>query len=201
MHSMVIVEDHPLMRKGLAGFFAGSGRWLVLGTAGSLEEAKALLSVPETARAEILLLDIRLENDWGLDIIPWIRRQKREKSPAVVVYSGFDDYAHVSAALSLGVRGYVTKKQNETDLEAALTAILSGRVYMDRSAELKLQSAAGAISLLTRREADIFTLVKDGLSNRQIAEKLFISRRTVENILCCIYDKTGISSRLELQNM
>jgi DNA-binding NarL/FixJ family response regulator len=68
-------------------------------------------------------------------------------------------------------------------------------------AELKLQSAAGAISLLTRREAGIFTLVKDGLSNRQIAEKLSISRRTVENILYCIYDKTGISSRLELQNM
>jgi DNA-binding NarL/FixJ family response regulator len=54
---------------------------------------------------------------------------------------------------------------------------------------------------LTRRETDIFTLVKDGLSNQQIAEKLSISRRTVENILHCIYDKTGIPSRLELQKM
>jgi DNA-binding NarL/FixJ family response regulator len=62
-------------------------------------------------------------------------------------------------------------------------------------------NAVAAISLLTRREADIFTLVKDGLSNQQIAEKLSISRRTVENILHCIYDKTGISSRLELQKM
>jgi DNA-binding NarL/FixJ family response regulator len=198
---MVIVEDHPLMRKSLAGFFAGSGRWLVLGTAGSLEEARALLSAPETARADILLLDIHLEEDWGLDLIPWITRRKGEKSPAVLVYSAFDDYAHVSAALSLGVRGYVSKNQGETELEAALDTVLSGRVYLDRSAELKLQSAAGTISLLTRREADIFTLVKDGLSNRQIAEKLSISRRTVENILHCIYDKTGIPSRLELQKM
>jgi DNA-binding NarL/FixJ family response regulator len=102
---MVIVEDHPLMRKGLAGFFAGSGRWVVLGTAGNLEDAKALLSVPETARADILLLDIHLENAWGLDIIPWLKRQGGEKLPAVVVYSGFADYAHVSAALSLGARG------------------------------------------------------------------------------------------------
>jgi NarL family two-component system response regulator LiaR len=189
------------MRKGLAGFFAGSGRWLVLGTAGSLDEAKALLSAPETVRADILLLDIRLEKDWGLDIIPWLKRQGGDKSPAAVIYSGFDDYAHVSAALSLGVRGYVTKKQNETELEAALNIVLSGRVYTDRSAELNLQSAAGVISLLTRREADIFTLVKDGLSNQQIADKLCISRRTVENILHCIYDKTGIPSRLELQKM
>jgi NarL family two-component system response regulator LiaR len=201
MYSIVIVEDHPLMRKGLAGFFAGSGRWLVLGSAGSLDEAKALLSVPETARADILLLDIHLEKDWGLDIIPWLKRQGGDKSPAAVVYSAFDDYAHVNAALSLGIRGYVTKKQNETELEAALNIVLSGRVYTDSSAEMKLQSAAGAISLLTRREADIFTLVKDGLSNQQIAEKLFISRRTVENILHCIYDKTGIPSRLELQKM
>jgi CheY-like chemotaxis protein len=116
----------------------------VLGTAGSLEEAKMILSAPETARADILLLDIRLENDWGLDIIPRIRRQKREKIPAVVVYSGFDDYAHVSAALSLGAQGYITKKQGETDIEAALVAVLSDRTYIDRSAELKLQSAARA---------------------------------------------------------
>jgi NarL family two-component system response regulator LiaR len=201
MHSIVIVEDHPLMRKSLAGFFAGSGRWLALGSAGNLEEARALLSVPETAQADILLLDIHLEQDWGLDIIPWIKQQKRKKSPAAVVYSAFDDYAHVSAALSMGIRGYVTKKQNETELEAALTVVLSGRIYIDSSAELKLQSAAGAISLLTRRETDIFTLVKTGLSNQQIADKLFISRRTVENILSCIYDKTGIPSRLELQKM
>jgi NarL family two-component system response regulator LiaR len=189
------------MRKGLAGFFAGSGRWLVLGTAGSLEEARAILSVPETVRADILLLDIRLEKDWGLDIIPWLKRQGGDKQPAAVIYSAFDDYSHVSAALSLGVRGYVTKKQNETELEAALNIVLSGRVYTDKSAELKLQSAAGVISLLTRREADIFTLVTDGLSNQQIAEKLSISHRTVENILHCIYDKTGIPSRLELQKM
>jgi DNA-binding NarL/FixJ family response regulator len=62
-------------------------------------------------------------------------------------------------------------------------------------------SAANVISLLTRRETEIFTLVKDGLSNQGIADKLSISRRTVENILHCIYDKTGIPSRLDLQKM
>jgi NarL family two-component system response regulator LiaR len=198
---MVIVEDHPLMRKSLAGFFAGSGRWLVLGTASNLEDAKVLLSVPEMARADILLLDIHLGNDWGLDIIPWLHEQGGEKIPAVVVYSGFDDYAHVSAALSLGARGYVSKEQNETELEAALKIVLSGRIYTDKTAELNLQTVANTIGLLTRREADIFFLVNQGLSNQQIAEKLKISRRTVENILSCIYDKTGITSRLDLQKM
>jgi DNA-binding NarL/FixJ family response regulator len=198
---MVIVEDHPLMRKSLAGFFAGTGRWLVLGTASTLEDAKALLSISAAARADILLLDIRLEKAWGLDIIPWLHERGGEKIPAVVVYSGFDDYAYVSAALSLGVRGYVGKNQNETELEAALRTVLAGNVYTDKTVELNLRTVTHAISLFTKRETDIFILVKQGLSNQQIAEKLGIKRRTVENILSCIYDKTGISSRLDLQKM
>jgi DNA-binding NarL/FixJ family response regulator len=189
------------MRKSLAGFFAGSGRWLVLGTASTLEDAKALLSVPETLRADILLLDIRLEKAWGLDIIPWLHQRGEEKLPAVVVYSGFDDYSHVSAALSLGARGYVSKNRDEAELEEAFKTVLSGGIYTDKTVELNLRAVADRVNLLTKREADIFILVKDGLSNQQIAEKLGISRRTVENILYCIYDKTGIASRLELQKM
>jgi DNA-binding NarL/FixJ family response regulator len=101
----------------------------------------------------------------------------------------------------MGARGYVNKKQSETELEAALDIVLSGGVYKDESTERVLQNAASLKCLLTKREAEIFTLVKDGLSNQGIAEKLSISRRTVENILHCIYDKTGIASRLDLQKM
>jgi DNA-binding NarL/FixJ family response regulator len=82
-----------------------------------------------------------------------------------------------------------------------LDIVLSGRVYTDKSAEQVLQNAVGLIGLLTKREAEIFTLVRDGFSNQGIVEKFSISRRTVENILHCIYDKTGISSRLDLQKM
>jgi DNA-binding NarL/FixJ family response regulator len=173
----------------------------VLGSAGTLKEARALLSATETAGPDILLLDIHLEKAWGLEIIPWLKQRNREKIPAVVVYSAFDDYAHVSAALSMGARGYVNKKQSETELEAALDIVLSGGVYTDKFAEQVLQNAADLIGLLTKREAEIFTLVKDGFSNQEIAEKLSISRRTVENILHCIYDKTGIPSRMDLQKM
>jgi DNA-binding NarL/FixJ family response regulator len=198
---MGIVEDHPLMRKSLAGYFAGSGCWAVLESAGTLDGAKTLLSSMGTAVPDILLLDIYLEDAWGLDIIPWLKQQGGEKIPVVVIYSAFDDYAHVSAAMSMGVMGYVTKKQGETELEVALNTILSGDVYKDESVELALQTGAGIKSLLTKREAEIFRLVRDGLSNQEITKKLSISHRTVENILHCIYDKTGIPSRVGLQKM
>jgi len=198
---IVIVEDHPVMSEGLASFFTGTGRWLVMGTAATLAGAKELLSRVQT---DIALLDIQLDDGWGLDIIPWYKEQAAlsEKAlPIMAVYSSFDDYAHVSAALGMGVRAYVCKRRNERELEEALQKALRGIVCVDEAAQTKMNTVTDLVSLLTRREAEILGLVKDGLSNKQIAARLGISHRTVENVLSCVYDKTGISTRLELQKM
>ena len=200
MHSVVIVEDHPVMRKGLEAWFSGTGRWQVLGAASNLEEAQALLGRPDLS-PDILLLDILLETGWGLDLISWLRARGSEKTPPAVVYSAFGDYAHVNAAFGMGVRGYVTKSRSEAELETALETVLRGGIYRDRDVEREMNAVTDTLSLLTKREAEILTLVKAGLSNKGIAERLGISRRTVENILSCVYDKTGIPSRLELQKL
>jgi RNA polymerase sigma factor (sigma-70 family) len=191
------------MRKGLADYFAGTGRWQVLGSASNIEEAKTFLSAPalDENPVDILLLDIQLETGWGLDIIPWLRRENREQFPAIVIYSAYNDYAHVSAAFSMGIRAYVSKSRSEEELESALETVLRGDLYMDKTVERELTAVTDALSLLTKREGEILTLVKAGLSNKRIAEQLGISRRTVENILSCVYDKTGISSRVELQRL
>jgi len=192
---IIIVEDHPVMRKGLADYFAGTGRWQVMGTASTLAEAKELVS---RVCADIFLLDIQLEDGWGLDIIPHLPKQTR---PVMAVYSSFDDYAHVSAALGMGVQAYICKRRDEQELEAALRATLDGKPYIDDTAQSKLDKTVNLFSLLTKRETEIFRLVTQRLSNRQIAENLKISTRTVENILSCVYDKTGIRSRAELERL
>jgi RNA polymerase sigma factor (sigma-70 family) len=189
------------MRKGLADYFEGTGRWRVLGSASNIEEAKPFLSAPASdgTPVDILLLDIQLETGWGLDIIPWLRRQNRKQFPYIVIYSAYNDYAHVSAAFSMGIKGYVSKNRSEEELETALETVLQGDLYTDKTVERELAAVTDALSLLTKREGEILTLVKAGLSNKRIAEQLGISRRTVENILSCVYDKTGISSRMELR--
>ena len=198
---IIIVEDHPVMRKGLADYFAGTGRWQVTGTASTLAEAKELVSrVP----ADIFLLDIQLEDGWGLDIIPHFAGQARlasQSDPIMAVYSSSDDYAHVSAALGMGVQAYVCKRRSEEELEAALRATLDGTPYIDDTVQSKLNKTVNLFSLLTKRETEIFRLVTQRLSNRQIADNLKISPRTVENILSCVYDKTGIRSRAELERL
>jgi DNA-binding NarL/FixJ family response regulator len=195
---IVIIEDHPVMRKGLASYFGGTGRWQVMGTASSLAEARELL---RHVQADIALLDIQLEDGWGLDIIPFVEKTRPEQQPLMAVYSSFNDYAHVSTALSMGVRAYVCKNRGEEELEAALQTALGGKVYIDDTAHTRLHNTVNLFSLLTKRETEILNLVKSGLSNKQIAVRLAISRRTVENILSCAYDKTGIRSRLDLERL
>ncbi|GHV11740.1 DNA-binding response regulator [Spirochaetia bacterium] len=206
MNSIVIIEDHPVMRKGLAAWFAGTGRWQVLGIAAGLAEARALFA-KLAALPDILLLDIQLspenggaEDTIGFDIIPWLREQFG-KTPPVVVYSQFDDYAHANAALGFGVRAYVCKCRDEEKLEAALHAALRGEVSIDKAVEPRFRNAADIQKLLTRREAEIVKRLWEGESNKHIAAALCLSLRTVENHLSRIYYKTGIASRADLREM
>jgi len=198
---IAIIEDHPIMREGLAAWFAGSGRWLVTGTASSLVGAKELLT-RASAQTDIVLLDIQLEDGWGLDIIPWYTKfAASSKRPLMAVYSAFDDYGRVNIALGLGVKAYICKRRGEQELEEALLKALAGGSYIDEAAQANLQTVTDIFNLLTRREAEILKLVKKGLSNKQIAASFGITHRTVENILSCVYDKTGIHSRVELQKL
>ena len=199
MVGIAIVEDHPLMRGALASYFEKTGRWDVRGTATSLSEAKALIAKIST---DVLLLDMQLGDEWGLDIVQWLReREAGTVLPVVAIYSNYNDYAHVSVALSMGVRAYVCKHRDEKELEEALLKALEGGLYIDDTAGAKLKYIENLFSILTKREIEIVTLVKNGLSNKQIASRLNISHRTVENILYAVYDKTGVDNRLALQKL
>ena len=196
---IVIIEDHPVMREGLAVFLANTNRWNVKGTASSLQKAKELLAVTQ---ADLILIDIQLDDGWGLDIIPWLQTEKpNSKKPVMAVYTTFSDYAHVNAAISLGVKAYITKRRTGQELENALQLALAGKTYIDEMAQASLRNSGNILGLLTKREAEIFSLAKIGLSNKQIAAELGISYRTVENMMSSAYEKTGIKSRLELERL
>ena len=198
---IAIIEDHPVMRYGLTSYFDKTGRWHVTGSASTLFDAKKVLAA---APVDIVLLDIQLKEGWSLDIIPWFKEHVQNlfaTCPLMAVYSNYDDYSHVNAAMSLGVQAYICKRRNEEELEKALFTALGGEIYIDDSIQAKLQNVTNLFCLLTKRETEILCFVKSGLSNKQIAAHLDISRRTVENILSCVYYKTGIKTRLELQNL
>lgn len=198
--SIIIIEDHPVVQEGIISHFEKTGKWRITGTASNLENAKELLTANT---ADIILLDIQLENELGLNIIPWLKQQygHNDTLPIFAVYSSYNDFVHVSAALSKGVRVYMCKHHKLIDLEKALYDALEGKTYIDDCVQSKLDTVADILSLLTKREKEIFAMVKSSLSNKEIAQRLDISHRTVENILSCIYDKVGVKSRQDLQRL
>jgi DNA-binding NarL/FixJ family response regulator len=194
MSSIVIIEDHPVMRRGLAAYFAGTGRWQVLGTAANLEEAREMI---RAQTPHVVLLDLQLGKEWGLDIIRWLDGLKATP-PAVAVYSAFDDYSNIISAYSMGAKAYICKDTSEAELENALLTMLKTGSFVDRKLKSDLPDATDKLNRFTKREAEVFIMIKKGISNKQIAKTLGLSQRTVANILSCIYDKTGAKSRLDL---
>jgi NarL family two-component system response regulator LiaR len=196
--NILFIDDHPLIRRGFGSFLADTGRFTIAGEASSLAEARNLLESMEQA-PDLILLDISLGQENGLDFLEFLNtREDSEKKPAVLVYSMFEDPFRVQNALALGARGYVAKSAKETELLKAIDTILAGNCYVGSDLQVKIHETPNFYNILSGREREVLSLVKQQYDNRRIAETLKISLRTVENHLSHIYLKTGLNSRDDL---
>jgi DNA-binding NarL/FixJ family response regulator len=130
-HTIVIIDDHEMMRRGLAA--ALSPRWIIVGEAASLEEGRSLFNRLEKPPS-VVILDIELrDRENGLGILPYLAKRYGNTTnvPPVLVYSVYSDYVHVKTALSMGVKGYVSKVYGLVELETALSAVLQGKIYVN----------------------------------------------------------------------
>ena len=180
---VAIVDDHPVVRAGTAAIVEATPDLDLAGTAASLDEAAPLL---DAASVDVLLLDLRLGEEFGLSIFssPGVRL------PAVVVATSYDYPQYVEAALRLGAVGYVLKTAPIDDLLSAIRRAASGKLSFD----LRPASAAP----LTVREREVVVAVVEGLSNDEIAGRLGISPKTVESHLRRLFERHGVASRTEL---
>jgi len=200
--SVVLIDDHPLAINGIGAWLNGTGRFTVSGTAKSLAEAAALMEKPES-RPEIVILDISLGPENGLDFIPMLKgicAKRNAAMPGVLVCSMYEDPFLVQQAMNSGVNGYVSKSSGQEEILAAINAILKGETFISPGCQEQEKQQQGRYTL-TNRENEIAAMVKQSLSAHQIAERLGLSVRTVENHLSHIYLKTGVSSWEELYKL
>lgn len=204
MKTLVLIDDHDMLRRGLASWLAEDKDWRVLGEASSLEEAAALFE-SLTVLPDVVLLDIDLKSapagSWGLDLLPPLKERYGGKAPPVLVYSVYDDYAHLKAAFRAGVRGFVCKSRDAAELRAAMDQVAEGKTCFSPEIAPRIAEVSGLMLGLTKRERQVFELVQLRRSNVEIASELGISVRTVENNLSIIYDKTGTKNRRELERL
>jgi len=199
----LLIDDHPLTNKGIADGLKETGLFPALAQAGSLGEARR--RVEEVGKLpSLIVLDIQLGRENGLDFIPFLQEHCRAKDvpmPPVLVCSAHDDPFRIEAAIKMGAAGYLTKGGNARELSDAVEAVMRGEVYVPAEHAAGLEGISDKYRQLSAREFEIVAMVRQGKTSQQIAADLGLSRRTVEAHLNNIYNKTGAAKRSELQEL
>jgi DNA-binding NarL/FixJ family response regulator len=197
-----IVDDHPVVRQGLALLI---NREADLAVCGDAADAPSALERIEELQPDIVILDLSLRGPDGLDLLKTIRG----RSPAlpVLVLSMLDEALYAERALRAGANGYIMKQEATEKVLVAIRRILGGGIYLsDRMANKVLHDFVGGspvsehspLADLTDREMEVFRLIGKGNSTRQIAEQLHISVKTVESYQAHIKEKLSLKNAREL---
>ncbi len=199
---IMVVDDHPIVRQGLALLINREPDLVVCGEA---EEAMGARHVLASARPDVLIVDISLNGPDGLDLLKNIRAT--HPALPVLMLSMHDEAIYAERALRAGANGYIMKQEATEKVLVALRRILGGEIYVsDRIANRMLRhyvTGSGtvrnsSIADLSDRELEVFRLIGDGHGTRQIAEELHLSIKTVESYQAHIKEKLSLRSAREL---
>ena len=193
---ILIVDDHKVVRDGVALYLENDPDYEVVNQVSSGMEA---LNILEKEKVDLVIIDINMD---GIDGIETTRRiMKISKDIRVLALTMHNDYQHIKAMMDAGASGYILKSCDENEMKEAIAAILGDEIYyskevgqtvMNNLAKKKPKSGGdGLPTPLTPREKEIYRLILEEDSNQEIAEKLFISVRTVEVHKRNLLEKTG----------
>ncbi len=197
-----VVDDHPIIRQGLALMI---NRESDLAVCGEAQDAQTAIQAVATAKPDIMIVDISLTGPDGLDLLKDIRMRYPELP--VLILSMHDEGIYAERALRAGAQGYIMKQEATEKVLVALRRILTREIYIsERIANRMLQRYIGSrgagrpssIADLTDRELEVFRLIGEGHSTRRIAEELHISVKTVESYQAHIKEKLSLRSAREL---
>ncbi|MDN3029201.1 response regulator transcription factor [Streptomyces sp. S.PB5] len=198
-----LLDDHEVVRRGVADLLDAEADISVVGDAENAEHA--LLRAP-TVRPHVAVLDVRLPDGDGITVC----RELRSRMPglAVLMLTSFDDEDALLDAIMAGASGYVLKQIRGSDLVSAVRTVASGKSLLDPAATARLMHSLRAEPAqpaqvppepanLSPREREILALVGDGLTNREIGGRLYLSEKTVKNHISRLLAKLGVQRRVQ----
>ena len=187
-----IVDDHPVVRDGLRGVFAGDAAFTVAGEAANGAAAIARLS---NLVVDVVLMDLRMPELGGVEAIRWISQALPDTR--VLVLTTYDTDRDVLPALEAGATGYLLKDAPRDELVRAVRAAANGETVLSPAVAARLLSRVRQPpgEALSPREGEVLRLIAGGATNREAAAALFVSEATVKTHLIHIYAKLGVSDR------
>ncbi|MCA9540460.1 MAG: response regulator transcription factor [Myxococcales bacterium] len=197
-----IIDDHPVVRRGLRSLFEGDGQWVCCGEAET--QTEALDRLPE-AGAELVLLDLSLREGSGLDLLKTLRA--RFPDVAVLMVSMHDEALYADRCLRAGARGYIMKHEPADRVLEAVATVLDGRIWLSEPMVQRMLTQVGGratplttdpVARLTDRELEVFEMIGQGVGTRDIARRLGVSVKTVETYRAKIKTKLSLDTGAEL---
>ena len=205
---ILIADDHPIVRDGLRKLLSLEDDFEIVGEA---NDGREVLDLIQEVEPDVLLLDLRMPNLDGLSTLQAM--QQTGKRTKVIILTASEDKNEFVQAMKLGCSGIVLKQTAPELIVKSIRKVHAGEIWLDshttaavmRQFATATEAAAGngtaksrERSPLSAREREIVQLVAQGYKNKEMAEKMFISEQTVKNHLHNIFDKLGVSDRLEL---
>jgi DNA-binding NarL/FixJ family response regulator len=199
---ILIVDDHPMMREGLAQLIGGQQDMTVCGEAGNAQEA---LEMVRLLQPNLVLADITLPGRNGLELIKDI--QALEASVAVLVISMHDEALYAERVLRAGGRGYVMKQEGGKRIMEAIRQVAAGKIFVSDKMSARIleifsgrrtEAGASPVENLTDREFEVFQLIGQGMETKELARELHVSPKTIEVHRANIKAKLKVKSMAEL---
>lgn len=197
MIRVFLVDDHELVRRGIADVIEREDNLTVVGEAGTVRDAVARV---QATSPDVVVLDVRLPDGSGIDACRDIR--SHDPQLPCLMLTAFDDEAAHEAAVLAGAQGWLLKDIRGAGLIDAVRRVSAGAQIMDgdlvRRARERLMAAPPVDEVrLTLREGQILALITEGLTNRQIGERLGIAEKTVKNYVSGLLEKIGVERRTQ----
>ncbi|WP_433175373.1 response regulator [Actinoallomurus sp. CA-150999] len=190
MITVLLVDDHPVVREGLRGMLSAEEDLTVVAEAGGAAEAVAAVRAHEP---DVVLMDLRMPGGDGVEATARVLVQRPQTR--VVVLTTYDTDADILRAVEAGAAGYLLKDASRHDLAQAVRAAARGETVLAPSVAAKLVSRMRSPVELSRREIDVLRLVARGRTNAEIGKELLISEATVKTHLLRTFGKLGVSDR------
>lgn len=194
-----LLDDHEVVRQGLRALLEGAGDIEVVGESGLAEEATARIPA---LRPDVAVLDARLPDGSGIEVCRAVRAV--DDSIRALILTSYDDDEALFAAIMAGASGYVLKEVTGLNLVNAVRQVAGGMSLIDPALTARVlervrngPTTAPELESLTEREMELLALIAEGLTNRQIGERMFLAEKTIKNYVSAILAKLGLERRTQ----